>query len=88
MEMFNPPHPGEISARIASNLRLDRRRGKGSAFHGVSLGTLERPQRRFRRPGDLWHARRRAKAIKVTPFPTPGRLNKSPAREVAFRRCR
>jgi hypothetical protein len=35
MEMFNPSHPGEISARIASNLWLDRRRRKGSAFHGV-----------------------------------------------------
>jgi hypothetical protein len=35
MEMFNPPHPGEIAARITSNLWLDRRRRKGSAFHGV-----------------------------------------------------
>jgi plasmid maintenance system antidote protein VapI len=35
MEMFNPPHPGKILARIASNLWLDRRRRKGSAFRGV-----------------------------------------------------
>ncbi len=95
MEMFNPPHPGEILREdLPPASQFDRDRGSQGArrfarilsellngHNGISADMAIRLEKagfgsakswlRNQLSYDLWHARRRAKAIKVKPFPAP-----------------
>jgi addiction module HigA family antidote len=95
MEMFNPPHPGEIlredclkplhlTVTAAAN-GLGVSRGSLSELlnghNGISADMAIRLEKagfgsaeswlRNQVTYDLWHARRRAEAIKVKPFSAP-----------------
>jgi len=93
MEMFNPPHPGEILREdclkplrltvTAAAQGLGVSRGSLSELLNGHNGISAEMAIRLEKAGwgsaeswlrnqltyDLWHARRRAKAIKVKPFP-------------------
>ncbi len=95
MEMFNPPHPGEILREdclkplrltvTAAAKGLGVSRGSLSELlnghNGISADMAIRLEKagwgsakswlRNQLTYDLWHARRRAKTIKVKPFPAP-----------------
>ena len=99
MEMFNPPHPGEIlredclqplSLTVTAAARgLGVSRGSLSELlnghNGISADMAIRLEKagfgsaeswlRNQLSYDLWHARRRAKAIKVKPFLAPEAAN-------------
>jgi antitoxin HigA-1 len=96
MEMFDPPHPGElIREACLKPLGLsvtDAAKGLGvtrktlsdllNGHSGVSPEMAIRLEKagwttadhwlRLQLQYDLWHAKQRAAAIKVTRFPTPG----------------
>ena len=95
MEMFNPPHPGEIlREECLKPLRLTvtaAAKGLGvsrgslsellNGHNGISADMAIRLEKagwgsaeswlRNQLSYDLWHARRRAKTIKVKRFPAP-----------------
>ncbi len=99
MEMFNPPHPGEILREeclkplcltvTAAAKGLGISRGSLSELLNGHNGVSPEMAIRLEKAGwgsanswlrnqlsyDLWNARRRAKAIKVKPFPAPGAAN-------------
>ncbi len=99
MEMFNPPHPGEILREdclkplgltvTAAAKGLGVSRGSLSELLNGHNGVSAEMALRLEKAGwgsadswlrnqlsyDLWHARRRAKAIKVKPFPVPERAD-------------
>ena len=96
MDMFNPPHPGEILREdclkplrltvTAAAKGLGVSRGSLSELlnghNGISADMAIRLEKagwssaeswlRNQLSYDLWHARRRAKSIRVSRFPAPG----------------
>lgn len=99
MEMFNPPHPGEILREeclkplhlsvTAAAMGLGISRGSLSELLNGHNGVSAEMAIRLEKAGwgsadswlrnqlsyDLWNARRRAKTIKVKPFPVPEAAN-------------